>query len=292
MRFFIVTGMSGAGKSSVLNMLEDAGFFCVDNLPVKLISKFAEMTLNDDKRTDNVALGIDIRGGEDLEDMPDVLKELEALGIPFEVMFLDCDDAVLVKRYSETRRSHPLSGKGRVETGIRKERTKLVFLRERADYIIDTSRMLIRQLKKEVARILNDERFDNFIVTILSFGFKFGIPEDADIVFDVRFLPNPYYVESLKKLTGNDPEVREYVTENDDCRGFMDRITDLLDYLIPRYINEGKTRLLIAFGCTGGQHRSVALANETYDRLSGTGYGKYLEHRDMGKDRVIKDVEQ
>ncbi|MBQ9827857.1 MAG: RNase adapter RapZ [Lachnospiraceae bacterium] len=288
MRFLIVTGMSGAGKSSALDMMEDAGFFCVDNLPIMLITKFAEMTLNDDKKTNNVALGIDIRGGEDLTHMPDVLAELEALGIRYEILFLDCDDAVLVKRYSETRRSHPLAGKGRVETGIQKERTKLEYLRERADYIIDTSRMLIRQLKKEVTKILNEEKFESCMVTILSFGFKFGIPEDADIVFDVRFLPNPYYVDSLKLLTGNDREVRDYVTDNDDCRGFMQRITELLDYLIPRYINEGKTRLLIAFGCTGGQHRSVVMANETYERLSGAGYGKYLEHRDIGKDRVIK----
>ncbi len=289
MRFLIVTGMSGAGKSSALNMLEDAGFFCVDNLPIKLISKFAEMTLSGEESNRTVALSVDIRGGEDLSQMPAVLQDISHMGIDYEILFLDCDDAVLVKRYSETRRSHPLQGRGRVEYGIKKEREKLLFLRDQADYIIDTSRLLIRQLKKELSRIISQEDSTGFTVTILSFGFKFGIPEDADLLFDVRFLPNPYYEEDLKKLTGNDPKVRDYVTDNQDYRDFMDKVMSLLTFLIPRYINEGKSRLLIAFGCTGGHHRSVVMANVVYEALSGSGYGKYIEHRDIEKDKVIKE---
>lgn len=284
MRLVIVTGMSGAGKSSVLKMLEDAGYFCVDNLPIQLVKRFIrlkEMEAGQDK----VAMGLDIRSGLALKEIDHVLQELKRARIPFEILFLDCTPEVLVKRYKETRRIHPLSGAGRVDKGIALEREELNFLRKRADVIIDTSHLLIRDLKAQIYKIyVNDEKFNNFIVTAVSFGFKYGIPVDSDLVFDVRFLPNPYYVPELKKKTGMDPEVSRYVMNSEAATEFLDKMTDMLMFLIPHYIEEGKNQLVIGIGCTGGKHRSVTLVQELTSRLGSTEYGIKVEHRDIEKD--------
>ena len=286
MRFVIVTGMSGAGKSTVLKMLEDAGYFCVDNLPVPLLPKFAELVSGQEDGTmTKAALGIDIRSGEGLVTVNKVLDNISDFSSHYEILFLDCNDSVLIKRYKETRRQHPLSMGGRVEDGIRNERKKMKFLKDRADYIIDTSQMLVRDLKGEVDKIfVKDEPYQNFFMTVLSFGFKYGISVDADLVFDVRFLPNPYYVENLRKKTGNEKEVQDYVMNCEEAGEFLNKIEDLLVFLVPLYIKEGKNQLVIGVGCTGGKHRSVTVANGIYERLKGLGYSAKAEHRDIEKD--------
>lgn len=283
MRFVIVTGMSGAGKSSVLKMLEDAGYFCVDNLPIQLLKKF--IRLIEQGSQSDVALGIDIRSGQALREMENVLQDIHRSGFAYEILFLDCSPEVLVKRYKETRRIHPLSEVGRVEKGIALERERLDFLRKKADVIIDTSHLLIRELKAQITKIyVNNEEFDNFFITVLSFGFKYGIPVDADLVFDVRFLPNPYYLPELKHLTGNETAVQDYVMQGNTATEFLDKLEDMLLFLIPNYIEEGKNQLVISIGCTGGKHRSVTLVNELYKRLGLKEYGIKVEHRDISKD--------
>ena len=287
-RFVIVTGMSGAGKSSVLKMLEDIGYFCVDNLPVPLLPKFAELASGQGEKTmPLVALGIDIRSGENLMTVNKVLENIEDLKISYEILFLDCEDAVLIKRYKETRRQHPLAVGGRIEEGIKNERRKMQFLKQRASYIIDTSQMLVRDLKGEVDKIfVKNEPYQTFYMTVLSFGFKYGIPTDADLVFDVRFLPNPYYVENLRRKTGNEAEVRDYVMDCKEASMFLDKIEDLLVFIVPEYIKEGKNQLVIAVGCTGGKHRSVTMANGIYERLKNRNYSVKAEHRDISKDAL------
>ena len=283
MRFVIVTGMSGAGKSSVLKMLEDAGYFCVDNLPIPLVKKFVKLI--DQGKQSKVALGLDVRSGQALKELDSVLEDMKRTHFAYEILFLDCAPEVLVKRYKETRRNHPLSGAGRVDKGIELERIQLDFLRKRANYIIDTSHLLIRELKTQINKIyVNDEKFNNFYITILSFGFKYGIPVDADLVFDVRFLPNPYYVPELKKKTGNEEEVNHYVMASEAAVQFLDKLVDMLTFLIPHYISEGKNQLVVGIGCTGGKHRSVTLVNELAKRLNSTEYGLKAEHRDIEKD--------
>ena len=291
MRFVIVTGMSGAGKSTALKMLEDAGYFCVDNLPIPLMEKFAQFAVERvPQGIQKAALGVDIRSGRSLDKLEAVLDQMTAERMEYEILFLDAEDEVLIKRYKETRRNHPLSGNGRIEAGIRLERVKLEFLKKRADYILDTSHLLTRELKSELDKIfVKNQQFKNLMITILSFGFKYGIPEDADLVFDVRFLPNPYYVEGLRPLTGNDKPVRDYVMGFDVAVQFLDKLTDLIAFLIPNYVLEGKNQLVIAVGCTGGKHRSVALASELYCRLATREeYGLRMEHRYMGKDAITK----
>ena len=283
MRFVIVTGMSGAGKSSVLKMLEDAGFFCVDNLPFKLVKKFVNLIMQGNN--DKVALGLDIRSGQSLEELDKVLDDMKSVGYPYEILFLDCSPEVLVKRYKETRRIHPLSQSGRVDKGIELEREKLDFLRKKADVIIDTSHLLIRELKAQIDKIyIEDKNFKNFMIMILSFGFKYGIPVDSDLVFDVRFLPNPFYVTELKTKTGMDAEVRKFVMDSELVGQFLDKLEDMLTFLIPHYISEGKNQLVISIGCTGGKHRSVTLTNEIAERMVGLGYGIKTEHRDIEKE--------
>ena len=294
MRFVIVTGVSGAGKTSALKMLEDAKYFCVDNLPIPLLEKFASLMPEiHGEDVQNVALGIDARSGRSLDELVIVLDRMKKAGYDFEILFLDAQDSVLGKRYKETRRSHPLAMGGRVDDGIRMEREKMRFLKERADYIIDTSNLLTRELKQEIDRIFVDNQdFCNMMISVLSFGFKYGIPADADLVFDVRFLPNPYYVDELRPLTGLDDRVFNYVMDCDIARTFADKLEDMINFLIPNYVKEGKTNLVIAIGCTGGKHRSVTLARELYSRLSGnTKYGFRLEHRDAQKDRLVRKQE-
>ena len=291
MRFVIVTGVSGAGKSTALKILEDARYFCVDNLPIQLLEKFASLLPEiHGEDVQNVALGIDARSGRALDELEVVLDRMKEAGYEFEILFLDAEDSVLVKRYKETRRSHPLAMTGRVDEGIRIEREKMHFLKERADYIIDTSYLLTRELKQEVEKIFVDnQEFCNLMVSVLSFGFKYGIPADADLVFDVRFLPNPYYVDELRPLTGMEDSVFEYVMNSSAAQEFADRLEDMVCFLIPHYVKEGKTNLVIAIGCTGGKHRSVTLARELYGRLLKSGqYGFRLEHRDIEKDRMLK----
>lgn len=278
-----MTGMSGAGKSSVLKMLEDAGFFCVDNLPIKLVKKFVKLIMQGNN--DKVALGLDIRSGQSLDELDAVLKDMRSFGFKYEILFLDCSPEVLVKRYKETRRIHPLSQSGRVDKGIELEREKLDFLRKKADIIIDTSHLLIRELKTQIDTIyVDDKNFNNFMVMILSFGFKYGIPVDSDLVFDVRFLRNPYYISELKEKTGMDSKVNKFVMDSDAAGQFLDKLEDMLTFLIPHYISEGKNQLVISIGCTGGKHRSVTLTNELAKRLAGLGYGIKTEHRDIEKD--------
>ncbi len=291
MRFVIVTGMSGAGKSTALKMLEDAGYFCVDNLPVPLIPKLAELVVVPGAEMNKVALGVDIRSGHSFEELEQVLLELDGASVKYEILYLESSDDVLIKRYKETRRFHPLSGNsGRVDKGIEKERERLVFLKKKADYLIDTSHMLTRELKRELNKIyVQNKEYNNLYITVLSFGFKYGIPSDADLVFDVRFLPNPYYIEDLRPQSGNDPEVRDYVMKNDKAGIFLKQLVDMVEFLIPNYIMEGKTQLVIGIGCTGGKHRSVTLANELYEALEKTdNYGIRIEHRDIGKDTITK----
>lgn len=289
MRFVIITGMSGAGKSTALKMLEDMGYFCVDNLPIPLMIKFAEMLSTPDTELDNVALGIDIRGGRAFKGLEESLKQIDRLGIRYEILFVDAGDDVLVKRYKETRRQHPLGGAGHIDLGIAKEREKLAFLKIQAMYILDTSKMLTRELRQELEKIfIEGKDFKNLYVTVMSFGFKYGIPQDADLVFDVRFLPNPYYIEELRPKTGNDGEVRDYVMNNDKARQFLGKLTGMIDFLIPNYILEGKNQLVIAIGCTGGKHRSVTLANALHKFLEPKeSYGVRIEHRDIGKDAIL-----
>ena len=285
MRFVIVTGMSGAGKSSVLKMLEDAGYFCVDNLPVPLVLKFAEISWHEENMMSKVALGIDIRSRNHLNMLEDVLKSVRDEGYDYEILFMDCKDDKLIKRYKETRRTHPLAKQGRVEDGIRQEREKLLYLKENATYILDTSQLLTRELKKALEQIFAGEKnFKNLMITVLSFGFKYGIPSDCDLVFDVRFLPNPYYVEGLKYKTGNDKEVQDFVMGYELSHTFLDKLVDMLEFLIPNYILEGKNQLVIGIGCTGGKHRSVTLANKLFEALSNCPeYGVRLEHRDVSR---------
>lgn len=285
MRFVVVTGMSGGGKSTAQKMLEDAGFYCVDNLPVSLIEKFVELIAMPNSEITKVALGLDVRADQSFEDATNILNQLKAKGYKFEILFMDADEAALIKRYKESRRVHPLSEDGRVEEGVRRERKILENIRKSADYVIDTSNLLTRELKAELDRIfVKNEEYDSLMVTVMSFGFKYGIPADADLVFDVRFLPNPYYIEELKPLTGNDREVQEYVMGAPESEIFLQKLVDMIQFLIPNYIKEGKYRLVIAIGCTGGQHRSVTLANELYRRLKDKGhYGMKLYHRESMK---------
>ena len=290
MRFVIVTGMSGAGKSTALRTMEDMGYFCVDNLPVLLIEKFAEISRDPNFNYDKVAVGIDIRSGRKLDDLSLVLLNLKNDNFTFEILFLDANDSELVKRFKETRREHPLARGGRVEDGIAEERGRIAFLREVADYIVDTSGLLTRELKKEVSKILSTEKeYSNMIVSIVSFGYKNGIPRDADLVFDVRFLPNPYYVPELKSHTGNEECIREYVMRTGEGEQFLDRLYNMLEFLIPQYVeNEGKHQLVVAIGCTGGRHRSVTIANLIHERLQTLPYSVRVFHRDIGMDTILK----
>lgn len=283
MRFVVVTGMSGGGKSTALHMLEDVGFYCVDNLPVPLIEKFVELIAMPGSEVEKVALGLDVRVDQPFEDAQKALEKLKENGYNFEILFMEAGDSVLLKRYKETRRMHPLSPGGRVEDGIRKERKVLQDIKGKADYVIDTSNLLTRELKEEIDRIfVKNEEYNSLMVTILSFGFKHGIPADADLVFDVRFLPNPYYIEELKYKTGNDKEVQDYVMSFPEAETFIDKLTDMLEFLIPNYVKEGKYQLVIGIGCTGGKHRSVTLANKLYERLKNKGnYGLKIAHRDV-----------
>lgn len=283
-RHVIVTGMSGAGRSSVLKMLEDMGYLCVDNLPVRLLSKFTKLIDLEGGDSKQVALGIDIRNLEGLAELDHILDTLGTEGYHYEILFLEADNNVLVKRYKETRRNHPLALQGRVDKAIEAERVELSFIKQRADYILDTSHMLIRELKHEIDRIfLGEEEYENFFVTLLSFGFKYGIPEDSDLVFDVRFLPNPFYIPELKPLTGNDRAVYDYVMAAEQAQIFQKQLYEMIRFLIPNYITEGKNQIVISIGCTGGKHRSVTMARALETQMKQLPYTVKIEHRDISR---------
>lgn len=293
MRFVIVTGVSGAGKTSALKMLEDMNYFCVDNLPILLIEKFTSISLDmNSEEIRNVALGVDVRSGQALDELEQVLDNMREAGYDYEILFLDAETNVLIKRYKETRRNHPLAAGDRIDIGICREREKLAFLKTRADYIIDTSNLLTKELRREMEKIfIENQDFKSLMISVLSFGFKYGIPNDSDLVFDVRFLPNPYYIDDLRALSGEDEPVRDYVMGSETAQEFAKKLEDMVAFLIPHYMSEGKNNLVISIGCTGGKHRSVTLANELYRRLDKLrDYGLRVEHRDIEKDAIRKKI--
>lgn len=283
MRFVVVTGMSGGGKKTALRMLEDVGFYCVDNLPVELIEKFVELLASPGGEITKVALGVDVRANQRFEEVPSILNKLKTAGYPLEILYMEASDETLLKRYKESRRMHPLSLDGRIDEGIKKERTILSGIKEQADYVMDSSKLLTRDLQAEIDKIfVQDEGYNSLMINVMSFGFKHGIPQDADLVFDVRFLPNPFYIDELKYYTGNDAPVRDYVMGFEEAHEFVDKLQDMVAFLIPNYVKEGKYQLIIAIGCTGGKHRSVTLANELFNRLKDKkGYGLKVSHRDI-----------
>jgi len=288
MQFSIITGMSGAGKSTVLKMLEDLGYFCVDNLPPALIGKFADICFSPDSGINNVALGIDVRGGDFFTELFEEIDKLKAVRYKINLVFMEASDDVLIKRFKETRRRHPLVVNGRIEDGIIRERKLLEEAKRRSDFIIDSSSLLIRELKTEIYKIFIEEKsYDNLIITVLSFGFKFGIPSDSDLVFDVRFIPNPFYLSELRSQTGNEKEVQDYVMKWDAAKEFLERLEDMVAFLLPKYVQEGKNQLVISIGCTGGKHRSVTIANKLYDSLTAEDYSVNIHHRDIEKDAHI-----
>ena len=285
MRFVIISGVSGAGKSQVVKYLEDLGYFCVDNLPPALLPKFAEICSKSSESIDKVALVIDVRGGALLKDLFPGLQALNEAGFAYELLFLEASDEVLIKRYKETRRSHPLAPEGRVIKGIREERRILQEIKDRADHVIDTSNLTTRQLKDEIFSIFSQGKsFKGIIISIITFGFKYGIPIDCDLVFDVRFIPNPYYIPSMKKLTGKNEAVKRYVLECSETETFLAKLIDMLEFLIPNYIKEGKSQLVIGIGCTGGRHRSVDIGDKVYNMLLERQHSVVIDHRDIEKD--------
>lgn len=283
MKFVIVTGMSGAGKRTAMKLLEDIGFYCVDNLPVQLVTTFVELIAMPGSEIEKVVLGLDVRSDKSFVEIGKALEKIKSAGYSFDLVFMDASDATLINRYKESRRVHPVQGEGSIEDSIRAERKILREIREKADYVFDTTTLLTRELKEELEGIyLRDKGYNSLMINILSFGFKNGIPIDSDLVFDVRFLPNPFYIEGLKMQTGNDQPVRDYVMSFPEAGEFLDKLTDMVEFLIPNYVKEGKYRLVIAIGCTGGKHRSVTLANALYGRLKEHGdYGLTVSHRDI-----------
>lgn len=281
--FLIITGLSGAGKTQATHTLEDLGFFCVDNLPPALIPKFAEIIRESQGRIRRVALVIDARGGEFFDTLGSALADLEASGIRFQIVFLDASDEILVRRFEETRRKHPLGDS--ILDGIRAERQRLQPLKEQAHKIIDTSTLTATELKHELADIfLATEGRRALTVTVTTFGYKYGIPLDADLVFDVRFLPNPYYVDAFRALPGNSPEVRAFVLGFEQTVEFQRRLHELLGYLLPQFTAEGKSHLTVAVGCTGGKHRSVVIGDDLARFLGDKGYAVRVKHRDVTKE--------
>ncbi len=284
-QFLIITGLSGAGKSYAMKVFEDLGFFCVDNLPPALLPKFAELCAQSDGRVRKAALAIDVRGGEFFDELFTALAQLEEMGFDHEILFLEAADDVLVRRFEETRRKHPLGQVGGVLEGIRAERRRLQAVKEQADKIIDTSTLSVRDLREEIlGTFVRGEQEKTLTVSVVSFGYKYGIPLDADLVFDVRFLPNPHYDEDLRPLPGSSEEVRRFVLDQEATKQFMRRLTDLMDFLLPQFVAEGKAHLTVALGCTGGKHRSVVLGDELTKFLRSQGYKVRVRHRDVRKE--------
>ena len=284
MRFIIVTGLSGAGKTLVSHYLEDMGFFCIDNLRPQLMPKFAELCYQSDGKVDKIAVVVDIRGGDFFDDLFECLEIMQESGYTYEVLYLDASDEVLIRRYKESRRIHPLVKEGRVIEGIRLERQRLKKLRETATNVIDTSNLQPRQLREIIHKLISDNGSQpKLIISIISFGFKHGMPLDADIVLDVRFLPNPFWIDGLKEHTGREPVIKEYLFMFPETQTFLAKLIDLLEFLIPYYAREGKNQLVIGIGCTGGVHRSVTIADAAAEMLRKNGHTVIQEHRDINE---------
>ncbi|MDI3328399.1 MAG: RNase adapter RapZ [Alicyclobacillaceae bacterium] len=290
LQLVIITGLSGAGKTVAVQSLEDLGYFCVDNLPPALIPKFAELMQQSEGKVSRLALVCDVRGGSWFSALAQALKDLkEQFGVQYQILFLEAKDEILVRRYKETRRRHPLAQGNRILEGIARERKQLEEIRERADWIIDTSALKPAQLKAKIAERFSGSDLNRMTLNLISFGFKYGVPIDADLVFDVRFLPNPHYLDSLRPLTGMDLDVYEYVFKWPATKAFAEKLVDLLDFLLPQYVKEGRSQLVVAIGCTGGQHRSVAIVEmlrQHYQHRERV----HVHHRDVHKDRA-KDVD-
>lgn len=286
MQLIIVTGLSGAGKSKAVDILEDIGFFCVDNMPPKLVPAFAQLLLKSTEQPSKAAIVVDIRAGDAFKDLFDSLDSIKEMGFEFKILFIDASNETLINRYKETRRMHPLAYKhqGAINDAIEAERAILQPIRKMADYIIDTTNLKLTVFKERVASLFLENIKSSMPIQCMSFGFKYGIPADADLVFDVRCLPNPFYVDELKNLTGLDEPVREYVMERKQAQGLVPKLLNLIDYLVPLYREEGKSQLIIAIGCTGGRHRSVAFAELLYNHLSqDKGMNVMVMHRDIGR---------
>ncbi|MBR5218180.1 MAG: RNase adapter RapZ [Clostridia bacterium] len=283
MRLVIVTGISGAGRTRAIRCLEDLGYYCVDNMPPALIGKFAEMCEQSQGKLSNVAIVVDVRGGEMFSELSDELAAMKEKGFNYEVLFLDASDEVLIKRYKESRRNHPLS-KGRVIDGIMRERVLLGEIKEQSTHVIDTSILTVASLKKRMHALFSEANtVSNMTISVVSFGFKYGIPMDSDLMFDVRFLPNPFYIDELKHKTGNDKEVNDFIMQYEVSKTFFRKLSDMVKFLIPQYIEEGKGNLVIAIGCTGGHHRSVTLANLLGEELERNKINATVTHRDINK---------
>lgn len=285
-QFVILTGLSGAGKSTALRVFEDLGFFCVDNLPPALLPKFADLCLHSDGKVRRVALGIDIRGGEFFDELFSAIQDVGRRGLRADILFLDAADDLLVRRFKETRRKHPLAKTGSTLAGIRAERRRLEAVKGRAHRIIDTSTLAVKELRDEIASTYLHGRPQarQMEISIVTFGYKYGIPIDADLMFDVRFLPNPHYQAALRALPGSDSRVRKFVMSQPETHEFLERLYDFADYLLPRFVSEGKSHLTIGLGCTGGRHRSVVLGEVLARHLRGLGYRVRIRHRDWRKD--------
>lgn len=285
MKLVIVTGVSGAGKSQAIKILEDMGFFCIDNLPPTLILKFLEVCKLSEEKVEKVAIVMDIRSGKMLDNASTILASIEQEGYSYEILFLEASDSVLVKRYKLTRRKHPLALNERIAEGIKKERERLEPLRKRANYIINTTKLSVKSLREELINIFEyGGHFEGIFIQMMSFGFKHGVPNDVDLVFDMRVLPNPYNVDSLRELTGRNEKIKEYVMKFEESEILLKKILDYLEFVIPFYIKEGRTQLIIGIGCTGGKHRSVVMTEELAIRLNENGHKVQFEHRDITKE--------
>jgi UPF0042 nucleotide-binding protein len=282
MEITIITGLSGAGKSVAIKSMEDLGYFCVDNLPPLLLLKMVELGSQSDSGIEHLAVGIDVRGGEFFEDLNESLDELDRGGISYRIVFLEADDETLINRFKESRRSHPIPSQGGITQSIARERELLQTLRGRADIVIDTSRINVHQLREQ---LMNQYRSDGesmlLEISLVSFGYKYGLPLDADMVFDVRFLPNPYWVDELRELDGSDTRVRDHVMASDESKEFLDRVQALIQFLKEKFWREGRRYITLALGCTGGQHRSVVLVEELAARFKASGWTVNVRHRDM-----------
>lgn len=283
MKVLIVTGLSGAGKSNAIKYLEDMGYYCIDNMPPALLGSFMSLESQDKIDLEKAAFVMDIRGRAFFNDLEKALEELRAENKDFKVLFLEATDDALVRRFKETRRVHPLSDGGTSSDAIQKEKKMLAHIRENADFIINTTDLKPMELQNRLQEMLADDESDGFVMTIQSFGYKHGMSLDADIVFDVRFIPNPYYIKNMKELTGNDKKVRDYVNQFEETQEFITRVSSLIEYLIPYYMKQGKRNLVVSFGCTGGQHRSVSMANEFSDIFNAKGRKVTTVHRDILK---------
>lgn len=283
MEVVIITGLSGAGKTKAADWFEDKGYYCIDNMPPALIKNFIDLAMTGKRKIQKAAFVVDIRGGQFFGDLKEVVTALtDDINVDFKILFIEASDEALIRRYNESRRSHPLSDSVITRSTIEAERERLAELRSLANYVIDTSSLKVAEMNSELDKLFESKtKKDTFVINFMSFGYKHGMPTEADWVIDVRFIPNPYYVSSLKRLTGNNKKVAQYVMKQDVTKEFVNRIQEIITRLVPCYVKEGKYSLTVAFGCTGGQHRSVTLANEFYKIFTSQGWRLTLEHREL-----------